>query len=95
MADPRSADRVVDVTYRSSGTAIKRSIADLIRGGCRIEKIAHDPLAVTFVAADGTRSALRLDGRLYLLVGDRGSARFHSLDAALAAAVAPIRAAAS
>jgi hypothetical protein len=81
--------------YPSSGAALKRSIADLVRGGCRVERIAHDPPAVKFVALDGTRMALRLTDPLYVLDGDRGVARFYSLDAALAAAVSPIRAVAS
>jgi len=83
------------MTYASTGATIKRSLTDLVRGGCRIERIAHDPMAVTFTSSDGTRAALRTEGRLYLLEAGRGTAHFYSLDAALAAAVAPIRALAS
>jgi hypothetical protein len=78
--------KVVEMTYGSSGAAIKYSLTELVRAGCRVERIGHDPPAVTFVGADGTRSALRLDGRACLLDGEKGVARFHSLDAALAAA---------
>jgi hypothetical protein len=87
--------KVAAMTYRSSGAVIKRSVTDLVRGGCRIEKIAHDPVAVTFITSQGQRSALRLDDRLYVVDGEGGLASFYSLDAALAAAVSPIRAAAS
>jgi hypothetical protein len=83
------------MTYSSSGTVLKRSIADLVRGGCRVEKIAHDPPVVTFRTPDGARTALRLDDDRYLLDGAHGVARFYSLDAALAAAVGHPRAAAS
>jgi hypothetical protein len=83
------------MTYGSTGATIKHSLTELVRGGCRVERIAHDPPAVTFVASDGQRSALRLDGHAYLLDGERGVARFHSLAAALAAAVDRPRARAS
>jgi hypothetical protein len=83
------------MTFGSGGAALKHSLAELIRAGCRVERIAHDPPAVTFVGVDGTRSALRLEGLAYLLEGERGLARFHSLDSALAAAVNRPRARAS
>lgn len=99
MATRRAAHRVAGVYKGSPGSLIKRSIIDLIRGGCRIERIAHDPPTVTYTASDGVRGALRFDGRGYMLSrsldADEAIARFHSLDAALGAARRPWIAAAS
>jgi hypothetical protein len=77
---------------------LKRSIADLVRAGCRVEVISHRPLAVTYVGPDGQRGRLHLDGRSFLIArGDDAApvARFHSLDAALDAASRPSAQAAS
>lgn len=67
---------------------LKRAIADLIRGGCCIETIAHDPPGLTFRAPDGVASVLRMDGRAFVLARElaAATAQFSSLEAAIVAA---------
>jgi hypothetical protein len=89
MAGREGSHTVAHVSYGNAGALIKRSITDLVRAGCRVERIAHDPPAVSFVAPDGSPSALRVDGRVYVLASPHGLQRFHSLDAALSAVTRP------
>jgi hypothetical protein len=89
MARREGGRRVLHVSYGNAGALIKRSIIDLVRAGCRVERVAHDPPGVSFIAADGSPSALRVDGRMYVLASPHGLQRFHSLDAALSAVARP------
>jgi hypothetical protein len=94
MASPVRSASMPGVMYEIGGAIVKQAIAGLIRGGCRVETIAHAPLAVTFRTADGDAGTLSIEERAFVIVrGMLAATRFGSLDAAiLAACRVPVRA---
>jgi hypothetical protein len=83
------------VAYANGGALIKRSLAELIRAGCRVERVAHDPPTVRYRRPDGVPGAIGVDGGGYTLGGPLGTTRFHSVEALLAAATRTLAEAAS
>ena len=71
----------------SAGT-LKQILVELTRGGCRVERLAHDPPVVTFRSPRGAQYSLSSGSDSYQLSGveKAPSAVFGSLHEAIRAA---------
>lgn len=83
------------IAYANGGTLIKRSLTELIRAGCRIERVAHDPPSVRFRRVDGVPGTIAVDGAGYTLIGPLGTSRFQTIEALLETATRTLARAAS
>ena len=66
--------------------SLKQALAELFRGGCRVDVVAHDPPAIGFRTPDGAACRLFVDRDWVVLARGDETARYPSLNAALRAA---------